>query len=130
MIGGTSSARTPNRISLMTNATALLRAIRETPEDDLPRLAYADWLEESGDGDGKSGPRAEFIRVQVELARTALDSPHFPDLRRREAELLEDHKATWVSEEMPAGISVAESLDGRGFRRGFPADAWCPLDAF
>ena len=41
-----------------------LRAIIEHPEDDTPRLIYADWLEENGDPD-----RAEFIRVQCELAR-------------------------------------------------------------
>ena len=33
-------------------------------DDDTPRLVYADWLMENGQDD-----RAEFIRVQVELAR-------------------------------------------------------------
>jgi uncharacterized protein (TIGR02996 family) len=43
---------------------ALLRAICESPDDDAPRLIYADWLDEHGD------PRqAEFIRVQIELAQ-------------------------------------------------------------
>lgn len=42
---------------------ALLQAILASPEDDLPRLALADLLEETGDGD-----RAEFIRMQIELA--------------------------------------------------------------
>lgn len=40
---------------------ALLRAVLEKPEDDAPRLIYADWLEENGDGE-----RAEFIRLQCE----------------------------------------------------------------
>jgi uncharacterized protein (TIGR02996 family) len=43
---------------------ALLRGVRERPADDLPRLVIADWLDEHGEGD-----RAEFIRVQCELAR-------------------------------------------------------------
>lgn len=43
---------------------ALLRAIRDSPDDDLPRLAFADLLEENG-GD----EHAEFIRHQIELAR-------------------------------------------------------------
>ncbi len=48
----------------MTDRDALLRAICENPDDDAPRLIYADWLDEHGD------PRqAEFIRVQIELAR-------------------------------------------------------------
>ena len=41
-----------------------LEAICATPQDDTPRLVYADWLDEHGDP-----ARAEFIRVQVELAR-------------------------------------------------------------
>jgi uncharacterized protein (TIGR02996 family) len=40
-----------------------LRAILDDYESDVPRLIYADWLEERGD------PRAEFIRVQCELAQ-------------------------------------------------------------
>jgi uncharacterized protein (TIGR02996 family) len=43
----------------------LLADIIAHPEDDGPRLAYADRLEETGVDDA----RAEFIRVQVELAR-------------------------------------------------------------
>ena len=42
---------------------AFFQAILETPDDDLPRLAYADWLEERGD------PRGEFIHLQCRLAR-------------------------------------------------------------
>ena len=45
-----------------------LQAIDEAPEDDAPRLVYADWLEDNGDPD-----RAEFIRCQVRLARLPED---------------------------------------------------------
>lgn len=41
-----------------------LKAIVANPDDDLPRLVYADWLDERGEYD-----RAEFIRVQIEIAR-------------------------------------------------------------
>ena len=41
---------------------AFLHAILAAPDDDTPRLIYADWLEERGD------LRGEFIRLQVELA--------------------------------------------------------------
>jgi uncharacterized protein (TIGR02996 family) len=41
----------------------LYRAILCDPADDTLRLAYADWLEENGEGE-----YGEFIRVQVELA--------------------------------------------------------------
>lgn len=48
----------------MTDGEALLAAILDAPDDDTPRLVYADWLSENGDE-----ARAEFIRVQVELAQ-------------------------------------------------------------
>jgi len=43
---------------------AFLADIRENPEDDAPRLIYADWLEDHGEEE-----QAEFIRVQVEESR-------------------------------------------------------------
>lgn len=48
----------------MNDHDAFLRTICENPLDDAPRLIYADWLEERGEGE-----RAEFIRCQIELAR-------------------------------------------------------------
>ena len=47
-----------------TTQAAFIAAIRANPEDDLPRLVYADWLEENGDA-----ARAEFIRVQCRLSQ-------------------------------------------------------------
>jgi uncharacterized protein (TIGR02996 family) len=47
----------------MDTGTALLKAVLAAPDDDLPRLVYADWLEENGRGE-----HAEFVRAQVELA--------------------------------------------------------------
>jgi uncharacterized protein (TIGR02996 family) len=49
----------------MTDGEALLRAIRADPGDDLARLAYADWLDETGQDEA----RAEFIRTQIALAK-------------------------------------------------------------
>ena len=43
---------------------AFLAAICANPADDTPRLVYADWLDEHGQPE-----RAEFVRVQCELAR-------------------------------------------------------------
>jgi uncharacterized protein (TIGR02996 family) len=84
----------------MSDAAALLAAIRATPDDDAPRLVYADWLEEHGQPE-----RAEFIRVQCELARH-----ESPTLRQREAELHHDSFA---------GPVAAPGLRFR-FSRGFP----------
>jgi uncharacterized protein (TIGR02996 family) len=41
----------------MSLEASFLRAIREEPDDDAPRLIYADWLEERGD------PRGEYLRL-------------------------------------------------------------------
>jgi uncharacterized protein (TIGR02996 family) len=48
-----------------------VRAICAEPDEDTPRLAFADWLDEHGGGD-----RAEFIRLQCELGRL-----HEPELK-------------------------------------------------
>jgi uncharacterized protein (TIGR02996 family) len=48
----------------MSDEGALLRAICAEPADDTARLVYADWLDEH-----EQPERAEFIRVQVDLAR-------------------------------------------------------------
>ncbi len=52
---------------------ALLRAIEAEPDDDLPRLAYADWLEEEGDELDRM--HAELIRLQVLLGTNLEDLP-------------------------------------------------------
>jgi uncharacterized protein (TIGR02996 family) len=43
---------------------AFLADIQANPDDDRPRLVFADWLEDHGDP-----ARAEFIRVQALWAR-------------------------------------------------------------
>ncbi len=43
-----------------TDGELLLRAILDNPAEDTPRLVYADWLDENG-----QGARAAFIRAQV-----------------------------------------------------------------
>lgn len=55
---------------------AILRAIHDRPDDDTPRGAFADELEDvAGDLPDPDGARAwaEFIRVQCELARVTCD---------------------------------------------------------
>ena len=47
----------------MHDDAAFIRAICESPGYDLPRLVYADYLEETGRAE-----RAEFIRLQIEIA--------------------------------------------------------------
>jgi uncharacterized protein (TIGR02996 family) len=94
---------------------AFLADIKEAPEDDAPRLIFADWLEEQGD------PRGEFMRVQCQLARMSQDDPRRNDLRWRESELRDQNILSWLGR-LPPGIQPT-------FRRGllqlsvsYPAD--------
>ncbi len=73
----------------MTHDEAFLQAILEAPDDDTPRLIYADWLEEQDD------PRGEFIRVQCQLARLAQDDPGRPTLEERERHLYAEVAPGW-----------------------------------
>ena len=85
---------------------AFLRAIISDPDDDLPRLVYADFLDETGDPD-----RAEFIRVQCRLAETEEHDPHFRELEDREHALLAANEGKWFRER--------EGLNEWVWRRGF-----------
>src|SRR5215471_8366549 len=70
---------------------AFLADILEHPDDDAPRLVFADWLDENGDPE-----RAEFIRLHVQLARV----PDAPDLAQRCDGLFRQHWIRW-GEELP-----------------------------
>jgi uncharacterized protein (TIGR02996 family) len=66
---------------------ALLKAVCAAPDDDLPRLVYADWLDEHD-----RPHRAEFIRCQIELAKLKRDSKRRRRLAFRCRELLDTAK--------------------------------------
>jgi len=98
----------------MTERDAFLQAIRDSPDDDTPRLVFADWLTENGDAD-----RAEFIRVQCELARRWPLAPpgtayyDFPPGRRREypeyQRLLARARELW--EHVPPGATCTNGYE-------------------
>jgi uncharacterized protein (TIGR02996 family) len=105
-----------------------LRAICEDPEDDSPRLIYADFLEESGDP--VRAARAEFIRLQCALARQP-DDPRRGEWQKREAALLSAYSRAWngpVHRRLRAGPLGGQVRARRGlirgwrYRRGFIAE--------
>ena len=51
----------------MSEEDGFIQAILGDPDDDTPRLVFADWLEKRGE------PRAEFIRVQCALSKLTAD---------------------------------------------------------
>ncbi|HEY2147185.1 MAG TPA: TIGR02996 domain-containing protein, partial [Pirellulales bacterium] len=90
----------------MSHGDAFLQAILADPEDDAPRLIYADWLEERGD------PRGEFIRLQCALERLSATDPARPDLEDEAGDLLYQHEQEWTA---PLQGIASEWR----FRRGF-----------
>ena len=64
--------------------SALLAAVCAAPDDDLPRLVYADWCDENGRPE-----RGELIRSQIELAKLKKDSARRRKLAFRCRELID-----------------------------------------
>ena len=108
---------------------ALLRGVEAAPDDDLPRLVYADWLDEHG-----RHARAEFIRVQCELAsierrlpgmtleEKRVAGPRRGELVRTQREMLMaktlESVGYYPSNRNDAGRYQSDDY-GRKFRRGF-----------
>ena len=89
-----------------------LAAVVANPRDDLPRLVYADWLDENGDA-----LRAEFIRLQCQLAqsqRTGILPQECVPLFDRQATLWHDHGERWRAD-WPRSPHIQLHYD-----RGFP----------
>ncbi len=90
----------------MNQEQAFLEDVIAHPDDDAPRLVFADWLDDRGDAD-----RAELIRVQCELSRSP-DETRRRDLLAREEALLNEHGERWA--EPLRGL-----VDEWAFVRGF-----------
>jgi uncharacterized protein (TIGR02996 family) len=95
----------------MTDHDALIRAICEYPDDDTPRLIFADYLEENGDAE-----RAAFVRAQVELARTPAWEPFAALCRHRRTDWFDG--APWRHTLLPLELPGLEWAPV-AFRRGF-----------
>jgi uncharacterized protein (TIGR02996 family) len=96
---------------------AFLAAVVAHPDDDLPRLIFADWLDEHGDG-----ARAELIRLQCAAARGE-PAALTPNAVRRARELEDVHRDAWLGP-LPRSVWRAE------FRRGFVEHVALPAQAF
>ncbi len=78
----------------MTPEASFVQAIVSDPDDDTTRLVYADWLEEHGDEDARD--RADFLRLQIGLARDRADSPRRREQAFRARQLLDRHQEQWL----------------------------------
>jgi uncharacterized protein (TIGR02996 family) len=87
----------------------LLRSVCEIPDDDAPRLVYADWLDEEGQAE-----RAEFIRLSVRLARGELVGEERDAANSRAEELTPGWLAWTQTLPSPPGVQWHRWND-RGF---------------
>ncbi len=89
----------------------LLQTIIDSPDEDTPRLAYADWLDEHDDP-----TRAEFVRLQCRLAERAAREavPADDPDRRREHQLVTQLGERWLAE-----LPTIRGVKWSGFWRGF-----------
>jgi uncharacterized protein (TIGR02996 family) len=110
----------------MTDRDALLAAVRESPDDDLPRLIYADWLDEHSNAlpeeeRDSAGERAAFIRTQIEASRSEPFSPAARDAEERAAKVLTSrNREAWTWE--LRGLVLATQFE-RGFVHHATVDA-------
>jgi len=88
----------------------LLAAVIAHPDEDTPRLMYADWLQENGQLD-----RAEFIRAQIEASKFPPGDPAARTLRARVVKLAKKYRKRWC------GKANHDTGTVGGFVRGFPA---------
>lgn len=75
------------------NEPELRRAVLDEPDDDAPRLAYADWLEADGRAD-----RAEWVRASCEFARVSSADPRWRPLFDRVYEAFRRCRPPWWEE--------------------------------
>jgi uncharacterized protein (TIGR02996 family) len=100
----------------------LLKAICDEPEEDTPRLVYADWLDEHA-GSEADRARAEFIRLQVaEEAARPRTWRECREWAKREKELYRAHRLAWEAElpEHPQVFIITGTEYAGDYKRGFP----------
>jgi uncharacterized protein (TIGR02996 family) len=118
----------------MDTGAALLAAVRARPDDDTPRLAYADWLDDvAGDlpDPDAARARAAFIRLQCELSAPPPPEP-WPSLAAQLLPIVgfhrraDEHRAALAAHaerlaEREAKEDEARDLAGRF---GHPTGPW------
>ncbi len=98
------------------SAEPLLRTIFANPDEQTPRLLYADWLDQHGDPG-----RAELIRIQCLQYYGRPNPEQSRRLTDRAQGLLAEHQDSWLSpaEEVVCKVDIQ-------WRRGFPESVMGP----
>ncbi len=93
----------------------LYQAVVEEPDNDEPRLVFADWMDDCGD------PRGEFIRLQIRSADPILTLQQRADLQSIEAEMLRKYQSRWNG---PLHKHLQTTANLRCCRRRAPIRRW------
>jgi uncharacterized protein (TIGR02996 family) len=88
---------------------ALLTAIVAEPDEDTPRLVYADWLQEHGDEE-----QAQFIRESI--AQPYAPGDDFEDMGWRLKEIAERKASDWLT---AIGVTGFPYIPDRGWQHGY-----------
>jgi uncharacterized protein (TIGR02996 family) len=96
----------------MNDEPGFVRAIQETPEDDVARLVYADWLEERND------VRGEYLRLEQQLTH----------ILPRLAQLQGQIDQTWLASVSRRRPLADDAFRGRWVILGGDRDGWVRLD--
>jgi uncharacterized protein (TIGR02996 family) len=75
----------------MTDEAGFLAAISAVPEDNAPRLVYADWLDEQG------RPGGDFLRIECELAGVDPAVDHWWSVFIRLQDVSHDLDEDWIA---------------------------------
>jgi uncharacterized protein (TIGR02996 family) len=107
----------------MTVHTGLLASVIDHPDDDCPRLVYADFLDEQGSE--ANAARAEFIRLQIERARFPKNDPRQAEWLTREKALSDRWAWEWA---VPLHGHISEWVLRRGFIEKVASGLECSAD--
>ncbi len=108
----------PSRmLKLSPDEAAVLKAVCADRDTDLPRLVYADWLD-----DHDRPERAEFIRLQVTATRQPSDHTGY-QIEPRIGELLAAHRDRWLRELPKWAVVTGPHAFVRGFVEVFDMPA-------
>jgi uncharacterized protein (TIGR02996 family) len=110
---------------MLSDRAALLAAVRAHPEEDTPRLMFADFLDEQGDEGARV--RAAFVRLQCEFARLTEDGSDsqavYEFLRDRDYVTRPSADWTRIDEGIHRRVALAMRIDDLMKRHG---GAWEP----
>jgi uncharacterized protein (TIGR02996 family) len=91
---------------------AFMTAILANPDDDTPRLVFADWLDENGTEEDQA--HAALIRAQCRTEILPKGSTERRKLEREAKAILDQYGDHWLQP-----LADASVVDGCNFRRGF-----------